>query len=173
MKAKNLGFKTVEGLEVKNLETFPSREWGDEGGMKADIYLNGEKVGHFFNAGDGGMPDFYLENGVDRKEVYKAFLDFLKRKDPCYQEGSPYKWLMEKSEPEKVDEDDIFAAVGLIFDKYLALKSAKKILETYKYVGIKENEGGSSLWGFNNKGVAESKHLTEVLTQEEVMAYVY
>lgn len=106
---KDLKIKTFEGLSVKNYSRFPSREWGDEGGMQADVYLNGKYTGKVYNAGDGGMANFYREKDTNYDELKTACFKFLRRLDKNYRKSS----LMPKKASE-CDEDDIALAVDLI-----------------------------------------------------------
>lgn len=106
---KDLKVKTFEGLAVKNYKTFPSREWGDNGGMQADMYLNDKKIGQIFDAGDGGMGTMSFENDADIKGFKTVCFKFLRRLDKDYRNS--------KLAPKKADElneDDYVMAVDLI-----------------------------------------------------------
>lgn len=112
---RDLKIKTKEGFEIKNYMRFPSREWGDEGGCKADVYYKGAYVGTMYNKGDGGMADFDFDNSIskDKKtEIKTELLKFLKRIDDAYSE---YSWLKNKT-PETINGDD-FDALVMNFEK--------------------------------------------------------
>ena len=49
---------------VKNVKSFQGRE-GD--GFKCSLYLDGKKIGTVIDTADGGMVDFYLDNGEKEK----------------------------------------------------------------------------------------------------------
>lgn len=112
---KDLKITTKEGLSIKNYKTFPSREWGDNGGMQADVYLNGVYVGQVYDAGDGGMGDFY---GSDKdnwsvNEFKTACFNFLKRKDKNY-----FKHSFMPKQASACNEDDYVCMVDLIASFY-------------------------------------------------------
>ena len=46
-------------ITCKKLKTFPSTEWGPNGGYCADIYFEGVKQGYFHQAGEGGVYMFH------------------------------------------------------------------------------------------------------------------
>ena len=90
---KDLKIKTQEGFEVKNLERFPSREFGENGGLAADLYLDNIYVGHLYQAGDGGMADFSWSGSTDKYspiEVKEKVHSFLLRNDKDYGPNSKY-----------------------------------------------------------------------------------
>jgi len=79
---KDLKITTAEGLSVKNYKRFPSSEWGEEGGMQADLYLKGVHVGTVYDAGDGGESNFYgSTKEYDVEALKTASFNFLSRKD--------------------------------------------------------------------------------------------
>ena len=120
---KNLGIKTQEGFEVRNLNRFPSLEWGEEGGLEADLYLNGVWAGTIFQAGEGGCASFtYANLGVEEKELAEKGLAFLKRCDESYGPNSKYEWLRDKTVA-KFDDDDIEAIVNTIEEYYDDVKT--------------------------------------------------
>ena len=110
---KDLKVKTLEGLSVKNYKTFPSREWGDDGGMQADVYLNSVYVGQIYDAGDGGQGYMYFDNASLVMDFKTACFNFLRRKDKDYRECK----LMPKQACD-VNEDDYVMAVDLIASYY-------------------------------------------------------
>lgn len=122
---KNLNIKTLEGFEVKNLQRFPSMEWGDEGGCKADVWYMGAYVGTMYQEGNGGSANFDFDRSLCKSkitEINTSLLTFLKRKDPAY---SKYDWLVKKT-PSTMNDDDFEALVNVIEERYNDVKEAKK-----------------------------------------------
>lgn len=132
---KNLGITTKEGFEVKNLQRFPSMEWGDEGGMQADVYFEGNHIMQVFQEGNGGCaityPTEYFKS--HRFALERECLNFLKRVDKSYGPNSPYEWLKNKkvavsdnSKPFEttINDDDWEALVNNIEEYYDDVKSA-------------------------------------------------
>lgn len=123
---KNLKIKTKEGLEVRNLQRFPSMEWGEEGGLSAELWMNGKIIATVFNAGDGGPADAeFKDNSIEAKS---AILTFLQRVDPSYGPDTEYDWLKGKT-VDSVDDEDVEAAVIMIEGKYQDMQMAKKQLK--------------------------------------------
>ena len=89
---KNLGIKTLEGFEVGNLQRFPSMEWGDEGGLQADVYYKGIKILQVFQEGNGGCAITYTNANYDanQAEIDLQCLRFLQRVDEDYGPNSRY-----------------------------------------------------------------------------------
>ena len=88
---KDLKITTAEGLSVKNYKRFPSSEWGEEGGMQADLYLKGVHVGTVYDAGDGGESNFYgSAKEYDVEALKTASFNFLSRKD---KDWNKYKFM--------------------------------------------------------------------------------
>lgn len=126
---KNLKIKTKEGFEVKNLQRFPSMEWGEEGGLEADLYYNGKYIMQVYQAGDGGpanisyIGDFYEKN---KNEVNEAALKFLIRMDPTsYGPTAKYEWARTKT-ADQMDDDDWEMVVVEIERLYDDIKEVKK-----------------------------------------------
>lgn len=111
---KKMNLKTKEGFSLRNIITFPSLEWGDNGGIKADLLYCGAYIGNLYNAGDGGMANFYFDDGVNIDLIKNEVLKCLKRLDTCY---TLYKFLRERT-PKQVNEDDYDALVALLVDNY-------------------------------------------------------
>ena len=61
--------KTREGIELKKLKTFPSMEWGENGGCCCDIYCNGKKVAEYFNAGEGGCANVTMVGDMTEDQL--------------------------------------------------------------------------------------------------------
>ena len=138
---KNLKIKTTEGLEVKNLQRFPSMEWGDEGGLQAEVHLNGKLIGTLYQAGNGGCANFTYNNSDDYAELAKAIIIFLKRVDKNYGPNSKYNWLKNKATYRDIGDDDIEAAVNNIEERYDDIQVAKKIFKKgYQAVALLKND---------------------------------
>lgn len=61
--------KTREGIELKKLKTFPSMEWGENGGSCCDIYYKGKKVAEYFNDGNGGCARVTMVGTMKEEEL--------------------------------------------------------------------------------------------------------
>ena len=140
---KNLGIKTQEGFEIKNLQRFPSREWGDEGGLQADIYYKDEKIAQYYDAGDGGMANMYwTDYGRSvKKEAQTDAIKFLQRCDADYRPGSKYYDLLFKDQkPQNFDEDDWGTLIILIEEHYDKIKMIKETLKNNPTVIVCSND---------------------------------
>ena len=125
---KNFKTITKEGFGIANLQRFPSREWGDEGGFQADVLFNNQKIAKVFQEGDGGFADVYFEKDLTEElltEVKDKLISFLKRYDYAYQESSPYEWLKNKTS-QGVGNDEFEALVVDIEEAEGTFKSALK-----------------------------------------------
>lgn len=125
---KNFKTITKEGFGIANLQRFPSREWGDEGGFQADVLFNNQKIAKVFQEGDGGFADVYFEKDLTEElltEVKDKLISFLKRYDYAYQESSPYEWLKNKTS-QGVGNDEFEALVVDIEEAEGTFKSAQK-----------------------------------------------
>ena len=125
---KNFKTITKEGFSIANLQRFPSREWGEEGGFQADVLFNNQKIAKVFQEGDGGCADVYFEKDLTEElltEVKENLISFLKRYDYCYQESSPYEWLKKKTARE-IGDDEFEALVVNIEEAEETFKSALK-----------------------------------------------
>ena len=61
---------TKEKLTIKNIKTFPSMEWGENGGLRCDIYLKGKKVAEYIDWGNGGEAEVrMLTDTITHKEL--------------------------------------------------------------------------------------------------------
>lgn len=123
---KDLKVITKEGLSVKNLQRFPSMEWGEEGGLEADLYFNGELAANIFNEGCGGCASVSWK--IETPEFKKACFDFLCRVDSSYGPNSEYEWLRGKT-ADKIDDDDLESVVINIEARYSDIQAAKKIIK--------------------------------------------
>ena len=134
---KRLGIHTKEGFEVRDLKRFPSMEWGDEGGLQADLYYNGLKILQVYQEGNGGCAITYLteEGSIRLGEIRAKGLEFLKRVDKSYGPNTKYAWLKEKTV--KNFDDDDWEAVVTNMEEYaddlnhaaqLFIKGAKSVV---------------------------------------------
>ena len=134
----DLGIMTLEGLSIKNLQRFPSMEWGPEGGMSADIYYKGVKVVEVFQEGNGGCASASItQAGEDiLGEIRDAGLTFLRRVDKAYGPNTQYSWLKNKT-VKNFNDDDWEAVVNSLENRYedVAL-AAKRFTQGYKAVAI-------------------------------------
>lgn len=127
---KNLNITTLEGLSVRNLQRFPSMEWGPEGGMQAELWYNNKCVMTVYQAGNGGCASssWVVEGEKLRKAVAQACLTFLKRVDEGYKPDSQYEWLQDKT-ADKLDDDDYEAVINNIEEYYDDVTAARKLFE--------------------------------------------
>ncbi|MBQ0142029.1 MAG: hypothetical protein KBT06_04395 [Prevotellaceae bacterium] len=161
----NLGITTKEGFSVKQLERFPSMEWGDEGGMRADLYYKNIRICQVFQEGNGGEAIAYMDAKLNEKllkEVQKAALACLKRLEPNSYGPQGYDWLKNKT-PSKIDDGDYEAVVNNIEQYYDDLKQAKKIFKKgYTAVAVIDNYFKVSYLYCDFKTIEETKaYLTE------------
>lgn len=139
---KNLKITTLEGFSVKDLERFPSMEWGEDGGLRAKLLYNGKEVMEVFNQGDGGMAiNYWTQYGKSiQNEVLEKALQFLQRVDEDYQQGSEYYHLAAKT-PSEISEDDFETIVILIEEQYDKMKEVQKSFKKgYKTIAILSND---------------------------------
>lgn len=124
---KNLGIKTHEGFEVKNLQRFPSMEWGDEGGMKAEVFYIGKLAFTIYQEGNGGEAiTYWTDYGREHLEEIKTdTLEFLKRVDNDYGENGRFDWLKNKTVKD-INDDDFESLVNNLEKRYDDIKFAKK-----------------------------------------------
>ena len=139
---KDCKIKTQEGFELKNLQRFPSMEWGDEGGMKAHLYYQGSFIMEILQEGNGGCACCYTN------DVYKAHeleiklqcLRFLKRVDDAYGPNSKYDWLKNKT-INKINDDDWEAVATNIENRFDDIKLAQKAFKQgYKAIALLRND---------------------------------
>lgn len=133
---KNLGITTKEGFEVRDLQRFPSMEWGDEGGFQAELYYKGNHIMRVYQKGDGGCAYTYPENYYNehKVEIDLQCLRFLQRVDKSYGSDSPYEWLRNKV-VSGIDDDDWEAVVNNIEERYAKVNAANKAFKNgYKAV---------------------------------------
>lgn len=123
---RNLNLTTTEGFSIKNLEHFPSMEWGENGGTKADILFNGIKVATLYDEGNGGCANIDFDRSICKSkllEIKIAAFNLLKRLDPTY--FTKYDFMKNKK-PSDLEGDDFLCMVNLFEEKYEDYKFAKK-----------------------------------------------
>ena len=121
------GITTKEGFELRNLQRFPSMEFGDEGGLQVDIYYNKHKIMQVYQEGNGGPAITYTEQYyLDHKtEIDLQCLRFLKRVDENYGPNSEFASLRNKR-INNIDDDDWEALANNIEEYYDDVKAAAK-----------------------------------------------
>jgi len=60
---------------IKNVKTGPSREYGANGSFTCDLYNGKKKVAAFFEAGDGGPPQYTWLDKADKQS--REIIDYL------------------------------------------------------------------------------------------------
>ena len=161
---KDLKIKTKEGFEVKNLERFPSMEFGPEGGLKADLYYQGNHILNLYQAGNGGCAfahptSYYKEHKL---EINAQGLSFLKRVDEYYGPNSPYDFLKNKTAADMSDDDweGIINHIEEYYDDIVS--AAKSFKEGYKAVVSMKSDYQTSYLAY---------HVSDI-TLEEVRVYM-
>lgn len=136
------GIQTREGFEIRDLQRFPSMEWGEEGGMQAELYYKGHHIMRVYQEGNGGCAvtyaeDYYREH---KTEIDLQCLCFLQRVDKSYGSDSQYSWLKNKT-ADKINDDDWEAVVNNIEEYYDDVKTAmKSFMAGYKAVVAMKND---------------------------------
>jgi len=133
---KITAIKTKEGFEFRELKRFPSMEWGEEGGLQADLYYQGHKIMQVYQEGNGGPALTYTEQYYrDHKaEIDLQCLSFLKRVDENYGANSEFASLRNKK-IKNIDDDDWEAVVNNIEEYYDDVEqAAKSFRKGYKAV---------------------------------------
>lgn len=119
--------KTKEKIEIKKFKTFPSMEWGENGGSCCDIYVKGKKVATYFNEGNGGEPNIHMVGEMNYKEL----------KDLCYQANE----RLGLNDPRYGYEINYSCAIECLIDYLADMKDIQKIYNKevkkgYNYVMI-------------------------------------
>lgn len=136
---RDLGITTKEGFSVENLKRFPSMEWGEDGGLQADLFYKGDKIMTVFNAGDGGCAICHTTELYSTKmgEIKTAALAFLKR---CDDNWDKYDFLRNKTAKD-IDDDDFGSVVTVIEDHYYIVSQLiKSFRNGYKTVVVLKND---------------------------------
>lgn len=158
---KNLGIKTQEGFEVKNLKRFPSMEWGDEGGLQADVYYKGNFILTLMQAGDGGCANTYTQPYYREHmdEIKEAAFSFLKRVETdMYGPNAKYANLAHTS-AKQINDDDWEQVVIEIEDHYYDTKEAMKIFKQgFKAIAVlKKEDHGTLFWAYRVSDITEEE----------------
>ena len=136
---RDLEITTKEGFSVKNLKRFPSMEYGENGGVEADVYYNGDLIMTVFDEGNGGCAITYTKElyNLKKGEINGKALTCLKRLDKNWDK---YDWLKEKT-PKDIDDDDWLGIVNIIEDYYDDYKQVKKAFKDgYKTIAVLSND---------------------------------
>lgn len=136
---RDLGITTKEGFSIKNLQRFPSMEWGEDGGLQADLYYKGDKIMVVYDAGNGGSAITYTTELYSMKmgEIKTAALTFLKR---CDDNWDKYDFLRNKAAKD-IDDDDFESIVTVIEERYGVMYQLKKSFKNgYKSVAVLKND---------------------------------
>jgi len=164
---KDLGVITQEGIEIKELKRFPSMEWGDEGGLQAAIFLDGEFMGTLFQAGEGGCANFSCPSAVAYQKIAEAGCAFLKRVDKAYGPNTQYSWLKNKT-VKNMNDDDFEAVVTNIEEEAeIRTQVRKALIQGYKSVVVIEQETQFSYLYYQCEGVT-SREVEDFLKRKKV-----
>lgn len=157
---KNLSINTQEGFEVKNLKRFPSMEWGDEGGLQADIYYKGSFILTLMQAGDGGCANTYTQPYYREHmdEIKEAAFSFLKRVETdVYGPNAKYANLAHTS-ANQINDDDWEQLVIEIEDHYYDTKEAMKIFKQgFKAIAVLKQDRKTLFWAYRVSDITEEE----------------
>ena len=117
--------KTREGIELKKLKTFPSMEWGENGGSCCDIYYKGKKVAEYFNDGNGGCARVDMVGDMKEEELKDIGLSLEER---CGMLNN-YNFPLEIRRASAIEE---------IVDIFLTMKNIQKLYK--KHTKDRENK---------------------------------
>ena len=122
--------KTVEGFEIKNVTHFPSMEYGENGGTRADVIYKGAYVGTVTDYGNGGMAIIDYDRSLTKRQrldVDTACLNLAKRTEEAY---SQYDFLKKKTAKD-VDGDDYICLVTYIDYKQDVYDHVSKVIKQH------------------------------------------
>lgn len=162
---KKLGIVTKEGFDVRDLKRFPSMEWGDEGGLQADVYYKGEKVLTVYQEGNGGCAITYPTSyyNKNKEEIDTQCYAFLRRVDDAYGPNSKYSKLFADKSAKNIDDDDWESLVNNIEQRYDENKDAVKLFKKgYKAIAV--------LYG--DHAIDYLQYRVSDITEKEVAAWV-
>ena len=75
-------------VELKKLKFFKSREWGEMGGMSADVWINGIKCMDVIDSGEGGCYDYQSIQTPEAQANIQLLENYLKTTEKYnYNEG--------------------------------------------------------------------------------------
>lgn len=125
---KKLNATTKEGISFKNIELFPSMEWGDEGGQRANILYKGKIIGTYYQEGNGGCCNVYFDCDNETQDAYTKDLSVAVKR-------------LETSHPELLaDFDNVYDNTETLFCLLLDLhehyKFYKKMIKKYEQYNI-------------------------------------
>lgn len=146
---KKLKSLATGNITVTNYKTFPSMEWGENGGMEADICVNKIPVVHIFQEGNGGCAFDTVLNKELLSSLKENVLKVLKKHDDGY---SKYDFLKDKT-AEKVDADDFESFINLMAQRHddiklLESRNKKLMHDTFAFV---EKGAMRQTWTFNSQ----------------------
>ena len=163
--------RTKEKIEIKKYKTFPSMEWGENGGCCCDIYIGSKKVAEYFNEGNGGTPNIrtFGMTHIDLQDLCYEVNERLGLNEPLYGHDINYScaieclidYLAEMKDLEKwykkeVKKGKSFVLFGRAFGSYKWVscgidkyKEMKKVLDNSKE-NFKRYHYITSLDYFNN-----------------------
>ena len=146
---KTLKSLATGNITVTNYKTFPSMEWGENGGMEADICVNKIPVVHIFQEGNGGCAFDTVLNKELLSSLKENVLKVLKKHDDGYEK---YDFLRDKT-AEKVDADDFESFINLMAQRHddiklLESRNKKLMHDTFAFV---ENGAMRKTWTFNSQ----------------------
>lgn len=120
--------KTREGIELKKLKTFPSTEWGEDGGCSCDIYYKGKKVAEFFNAGDGGDANITMVGDMTKEDLIEIGLNLEERLGMMFNQKYPIEIRRMCAIEELVGIFQTMKYIQKIYNKLTKDKEDKKVL---------------------------------------------
>lgn len=146
---KKLKSVAVGNITIQNYKTFPSMEWGEDGGLDADICVNKTPVVHIYQEGNGGCALDTVLNEELLPSLKENVLKVLKKHDDGYQK---YGWLKNKT-AEKVDADDFESFVNVMAQRHddiklLESRNKKLMHDTFAFV---EDGAMRQTWTFDSK----------------------
>lgn len=146
---KKLKSLATGNITVTNYKTFPSMEWGENGGMEADICVNKTPVVHIFQEGNGGCAFDTVLNKELLSSLKENVLKVLKKHDDGY---SKYDFLKDKT-AEKVDADDFESFINLMAQRHddiklLESRNKKLMHDMFAFV---EKGAMRQTWTFNSQ----------------------
>lgn len=110
---------------VKNVKTFQGREGY---GFECSLYKDGKRVGTITNTADGGMVDFYLNQG--EKEILDAHCKTLPKRKHYFEEG-------------KMEEIDAELFISRLVDDFETNKEKKRWCKKQIVFCLKGDKEGS------------------------------
>ena len=148
--------KTREGIELKKLKTFPSMEWGENGGSCCDIYYKGKKVAEYFNDGNGGCARVDMVGDMKEEELKDIGLSLEER---CGMLNN-YNFPLEIRRASAIEE---------IVDIFLTMKDIQKLYKKH----TKDRENKKMLMAIDfMKTIGRFWNYKRPPTQEEMTSFI-